>query len=108
MLYSFPKLCSFFQSIFFVDATKDIYYSFFFVLGGGQLHFVSCRVLVSQPGIEPGPVAVKVPSLNPWTTREFSIIGFFFSTLFLLFHQTPFLCFSFFLFDIGGFFSKAS
>ena len=35
------------------------------------------RVLVSQPGIEPITPAVKVQSLNHWTTREvpcFSIL----------------------------------
>ena len=31
---------------------------------------VACRVLVPQPGIEPGPPAVEAQSLNPWTTRE--------------------------------------
>ena len=32
---------------------------------------VACRILVSLPGIEPGPSAVKAWSPNHWTTREF-------------------------------------
>ena len=91
MLYSFLKLCSFFRAFSswmqHPHLPKDICYSFLCVLGGGQLHLVTCRIVVSQPGIEPGPVAVKVPSLKPWTTREFCIVGFFFPTLFLLFHH---------------------
>ena len=31
----------------------------------------ACGILVPQPGIEPGPLAVKVRSPNHWTTREF-------------------------------------
>ena len=31
-----------------------------------------------DPGIEPGPLAMKVPSPNHWTTREFPIGTFFF------------------------------
>ena len=33
-----------------------------------QPHHVAPGILVLQPGIEPRPMAVKVPSL--WTTRE--------------------------------------
>ena len=38
--------------------------------GGGQ-HCEACGILVPQPGIEPGPWAVKVWSPNHWTAREF-------------------------------------
>ena len=31
----------------------------------------ACGILVSQPGIEPGPLAVKAQSPNHWTAREF-------------------------------------
>ena len=31
---------------------------------------VTCEILVGQPGIEPVPPAVEVPSLNHFTTRE--------------------------------------
>ena len=31
---------------------------------------VTCRILVSWPGIEPAPLAVEGWSLNHWTTRE--------------------------------------
>ena len=34
-------------------------------------HLASCGMLVPQPGIEPGATAVKAPSTNHWTTREF-------------------------------------
>ena len=39
--------------------------SFYLVI---QPHHVAPGILVLQPGIEPGPVAVEVPSL--WTIRE--------------------------------------
>ena len=32
---------------------------------------MACGILVPGPGIESGPTAVKVPSLNHWTAREF-------------------------------------
>ena len=32
---------------------------------------VACRILVPQPGIEPGPLAVKAQRPNHWTAREF-------------------------------------
>ena len=31
---------------------------------------MACRILVVQPGIEPGPEAVDRPSPNRWTARE--------------------------------------
>ena len=31
---------------------------------------MACRILVPQPGIEPGATAVKAPSPNYWTARE--------------------------------------
>ena len=33
--------------------------------------FSACEVLVPQLGIKSGPRAVKAPSPNHWTTREF-------------------------------------
>ena len=30
----------------------------------------SCGILGPQPGIEPGPMAVKVPNLNHWVARK--------------------------------------
>ena len=47
---------------------------FFFWGGGGKCH-VACGVLVPQPGIEPGPPTVEVPSPNLWTTRECLHLG---------------------------------
>ena len=34
-------------------------------------HRPACGILVTQPGIKPVAPAVRVPSLNHWTTREF-------------------------------------
>ena len=34
-------------------------------------HRVACRILVLRPGTEPGSSAVKAPSPNHWTVREF-------------------------------------
>ena len=36
------------------------------------LSHMACGILVPQPGIEPGPSAVKAWSPNHWTAREFS------------------------------------
>ena len=36
----------------------------------GVLHYVACRILVPQPRIEPGPLALEAWSLKYWTTRE--------------------------------------
>ena len=32
---------------------------------------MACGILVPQPGTEPGALAVKAPSPNHWTAREF-------------------------------------
>lgn len=40
-------------------------------------HGVACGILVLRPRIEPGALAVSVPSPNPWTTREFPILTIF-------------------------------
>ena len=40
------------------------------VFFGGEGH-TTCGILVPQPGIEPAPTAVKAPSPNHWTAREF-------------------------------------
>ena len=42
--------------------------SFFFFFFGPR--HVPCGILVPQPGIEPGPSAVKVQSPNHWAARE--------------------------------------
>ena len=41
-----------------------------------------CGILVPQPGIETGPMAVKVLSPNHWTAREF--LGTFLQSIFRL------------------------
>ena len=40
------------------------------------LRRAACGTLVPWPGVEPGPMAVKAPSPNHWTTREFPQILF--------------------------------
>ena len=44
--------------------------NFIIFFAGVQCH-VACRILVPQTGVKPRPLAVKVESPNPWTTREF-------------------------------------
>ena len=47
---------------------------------------MTCGILVPQPGIEPGPLAVKVWSPNHRTAREFPMpvyFLFFFNYLFI-------------------------
>ena len=57
---------------------------FFFFLP----HLSAGRILVSQPGIEPQAPAVKVPSPNHWTVREFPEI---YSSLNPLYYSLSFL-----------------
>ena len=42
---------------------------------------VACRILVPWRGTEPGPLTVKVPSPNHWSTREFLSFCFLFGVL---------------------------
>ena len=39
-------------------------------------HCTACGILAPQPGIEPGPLAVRARSPNHWTTREFPDSGY--------------------------------
>ena len=43
-----------------------LFYSVLFVWP----HCAACGILVPQPGIKPGPLAVRATSPNHWTTRE--------------------------------------
>ena len=52
--------------------------NFFFFSG-----HVACGILGPGPGIEPGPSAVKVWSLNHWTAKEFPNFLFSFIIYFL-------------------------
>ena len=36
-----------------------------------------CGILVPRPGIEPGPLAVRVLSPNHWAAREFPLYSHF-------------------------------
>ena len=45
-----------------------LFFSFFW------LCHTACRILVTLPGIEPAPSAVKAHSLNHGTTREFPTV----------------------------------
>ena len=42
-----------------------------------------CGILVPRPGLEPGAPAVRVPSPNHWTAREFLFFFFFLAREFL-------------------------
>ena len=53
-------------------------YPFFFFSSSSSPCHVACGILVPQPGIEPWPLTVKVPSPNHWTAREFPPLLFFF------------------------------
>ena len=44
---------------------EKVFWSFFW------LCLAACGTLVPRSGIEPGPLAVKVQSLNHWTAGEF-------------------------------------
>ena len=45
---------------------------------------IACGILVPQPGIEPEPLALEVPSLNPWTARKVPMAGFLTSDFLIL------------------------
>lgn len=47
---------------------EDKIQGFFFFFFGQ--HHVACRILIPQPGIEPGVTMMKVPSLNHRTARD--------------------------------------
>ena len=47
------------------DRQKGFFFFFFWP------HRMACGILVPQPGIEPGTMAVKMLSPNHWTTRKF-------------------------------------
>ena len=49
----------------------DAAFSFLFFSFLFWLCRAACRILVPPPGIEPGPLAVKVLHPNHWTAREF-------------------------------------
>ena len=55
---------------FFLNRRKA--YTFFL-----WLHPAICGILVPPPGIEPRPLAKRVWSPNPWTTREFLAYMFY-------------------------------
>ena len=46
------------------------FFGLFKILCMYSLATPTCRILISQAGIEPTPSALKVQSLNHWTTRE--------------------------------------
>ena len=56
-------------------------------------HQVVCRILFSQPGIEPWPSAVKTGNPNNWTTREFSMVfTYVFAFIYMFFLTVLGLC----------------
>ena len=50
--------------------TSDLFFFFFF-----WLCHVACGILVSQPGIETAPLAVRAQSPNRWTARDFPMLN---------------------------------
>ena len=54
-----------------------LFFSFFFLNFFAAPCHAACGILVPQPGIEPGPSAVKAWSLNHWTDREFPLSSIF-------------------------------
>ena len=48
-------------------SSKEVFFFFF------RPGHAAPRTLVLQPGTEPGPLAVKVPSPNHWTARELQV-----------------------------------
>ena len=66
MSQSTPDLCSFpFSFVTFPHPSPH----FFFFFKCPQCS--ACRILFSQPEIEPGPLAVKLQNLNHWTASGF-------------------------------------
>ena len=59
------------------------FFFFFFLYQGLQ-------DLISQPWIEPVPLALKAQSSNHWTTREFSLIKIWENVISFLFTLTVF------------------
>ena len=55
--------------LFFLYALRTISREFFFFFY--WLRHLAYRILVPQPGIEPGPPAVETWGPNHWTSREF-------------------------------------
>ena len=51
----------------YLSVCLSVYLSIYLLL------LMACRMLVPLPGVEPGPLAVKVWSPNHWTTREFPV-----------------------------------
>ena len=69
----------------------DFVYLFIYLFIHSFIHSAlraACGILVLWPGIEPGASAVRAPSPNHWTTREFS--GFYLKLL-LLYCVGPYL-----------------
>ena len=60
--------------------------------GGALLCVTACGSLVSPPGVERGPSALKVQCLNHWTTGEFPMKTILNSTI--LFENLLFLSLS--------------
>ena len=58
-----------------VKISATFIYLFFLGGVGGEVHlsYVACGILVSQPGTELVPLAVKVQSPKHWTARELPV-----------------------------------
>ena len=69
------------RGVFWGFYKKPIIYIQFFLFWPRP---TACGILVPQPGIEPGPMAVKAPSPNDWTARELLNLGISFFLSFIV------------------------
>ena len=58
-----------------INTAYEAFFFFFFFFSFFGL--AACGILVPWPGTEPGPSAVKAPSPDHWTAREFPYEAFF-------------------------------
>ena len=80
------------QSRYMYSSTSCFSFFFFFIfIFSFWPCLMACGILVPRPGIEPGPLAVKVWSPNHWTTREFLQVAFHLIT-WLSFYIMLFVC----------------
>ena len=80
----------------FTHVTHICTYLFLFLFFFWPCH-AACKILVSQPGIEPMPPAVEAQSLNHWAAREVPVCIYFIYLLFFWYISVGF--FFFFLID---------
>ena len=90
------------MSTFWFYCSSILY--FIYLVSFWGVHCIACGILLSRPGIEPRPSAVKAQSSNHWTIRKFPILYFIlfsyaFLNFFISFHLLPLglMCYPLFL-----------